>query len=131
VLAADGADQAAGVLVAAQVDQLEIVQQARLQLDQLDAAAQRFEDRQPLALVAGQGELLQQLVEVGHQPVAQAVAVQPGQAVQDRDEPADQLQGGLLNRQLGGGGCGAGGIRGHGTGRTSGGTASQPPLPPS
>jgi len=53
VLAADGGDQAAGMLVAAQVDQLEIMKQARLQLDQLDAAAQGFEDRQPLALEAG------------------------------------------------------------------------------
>ena len=108
VLAPDGGDQATGVLVAAQVDQVEIVQQARLQLNQLNAAAQGFEDRQPLALEAGEGQLLEQLVEVGHQPVAQPVAVQARQAVEDRDEPADQLQGGFLNRQFGGGGGGAG-----------------------
>ena len=35
-----------------------------------------------------------------------AEVVQPRQAAQDRDEPADQLQGGLLDRQLGGGGRG-------------------------
>ena len=50
MLAADGTDQAAGVLIAAQIDELEIVQQAGLQLDQLNPSPQGFEDRQPVGL---------------------------------------------------------------------------------
>ncbi len=108
MLAANGSDQAAGVLIAAQINQLEIVQQPGLQLDQLNPAAQGFKDAQPLPLEAGQGELLQQLVEVGDQPLAQAVAVLARQTVQDRKEPADQVEGGLLDRQFGAGGGGHG-----------------------
>jgi hypothetical protein len=98
VLAANGSDQAAGVLIAAQINQLEIVQQPGLQLDQLNPAAQGFKDDQPLPLEAGQGQLLQQLVEIGDQPLAQAMPVLARQTVQDRKEPADQVEAGLLDR---------------------------------
>ena len=73
VLATNGVDQAAGVLIAAQINQLEIMQQSGLQLDQLNPPAQGLKDHQPLPLEAGQGQLLQQLVEVGDQPLAKAV----------------------------------------------------------
>ena len=82
--------KAAGVLIAAQINQLEIVQQPRLQLDQLNSAAQGFKDDQPFA---------------------QAVAMLARQTVQDRNEPAEQVDGGLLDRQFGAGGDGHGAWR--------------------
>lgn len=108
MLATNGVDQAAGVLIAAQINQLEIMQQSGLQLDQLNPPAQGLKDHQPLPLEAGQGQLLQQLVEVGDQPLAKAVAVLARQTVEDWKEPADQVEGGLLDRQFGGGGYGHG-----------------------
>jgi hypothetical protein len=39
-LTADGGDQAAGVFVTAQIDQVEFMQQAGLQLDQVQAAGE-------------------------------------------------------------------------------------------
>ena len=93
MLAADGTDQAAGVLIAAQIDELEIVQQAGLQLDQLNPSPQRFEDRQAVGLKPRQGQLLQQVVEVGDEAIAEAMAVLAGQAMENGDEPTDQLQG--------------------------------------
>ena len=41
----------------------------------VQAAGEGFENRQPLALEAGQGQLLHQLIEIGNQPIPQAKAV--------------------------------------------------------
>jgi hypothetical protein len=90
------------VLVAAQVDEVKLMQQPGLLLNQLQAPGQRLQNRSFLAAVAGQGQLFHHVVKVGDQPITEAMAMQAGQAMQHRNEPAHQIQGGLLNRQLGG-----------------------------
>ncbi len=52
VLLPNGGDQTAGVFVAAQIDQLEVMQQTGLQLDEMEAPAQGLQDWQAVALKA-------------------------------------------------------------------------------
>jgi hypothetical protein len=82
------------------------MQQPRLLLQQLQAPGQRLQDQTLLAAVAGQGQLLHHVIQVGDQPITEAMAMQARQAMQHRNEPAHQIQGGLLNRELGGAGGG-------------------------
>jgi predicted HAD superfamily Cof-like phosphohydrolase len=88
------------MLVAAIIDQLEVVQQADLQAQQIKAGVEVFEALQLGGGVARGDQAFQQVVEALHQAIAEAKAVIAGQAVEQGHEPLDQIHGGLDNRQF-------------------------------
>ena len=82
VLFGDGGDQTAGVFVALQLDQLELMQQADLQLDYNNMGLERFEDGQLGAGITGQHELFEQVIKMADQPITNAKSVLARQALQ-------------------------------------------------
>jgi len=100
VLFGDGGDQPAGVFVALQFDQLELMQQADLQLDHHNVGLEGFENGQLGASITGQHELFEQVIEMADQSITKAESVLAGQALQQGHKPADQVEAGFDDRQL-------------------------------
>ena len=98
VLFGDGGDQPAGVFVALQFDQLELMQQADLQLDHHNVGLEGFEDGQLGAGITGQHELFEQVIEMADQPITKAESVLAGQTLQQGHKPADQVEAGFDDR---------------------------------
>jgi hypothetical protein len=69
------------------------VQQPGLQLDQVEAAGEGFEDGEFVPLASVQGQLFHELVEVGDEAITQAEFVLAGQAMQDRDDTSGSGRG--------------------------------------
>ena len=114
----DGGDQPAGMFIALDINQFELMEQADLQLDHHDMGLERFEDGELGAGIAGVHQLFEQVIEIGDQAITEAEFMLTGQAMQQGNKPTDQIEAGFDDRQLtagdGGAGIAAGGISGVG-----------------
>jgi hypothetical protein len=118
VLLGDGGDQAAGMLVALDLDQFELMEQADLKLDHHNMGFERLKDGEFGAGVAGMHQLFEQVIEIGDQAIAKAEFMLAGQAMQQGNKPVDQIEAGFDDRQLSAGDGGAViGVAGIGGGR--------------
>jgi hypothetical protein len=99
-LAAHRLQQPAGVFVAAGIDQLEIVQQAGLDAEQIDPSGGGFKQGKFVAAPARGDQGFQNGVEITYDPIPEGEFLVAGQAIEERHKPLDQIGGGLQDRQF-------------------------------